>query len=84
MSNEPIIHKPDDLELFVVYEKPSDFPNSFVVRKHTIIMGKAKPAGSPMLIGPNIDHIREVLRQMGAINIGRFPNDDPVIKEVWI
>jgi len=80
---EPAAHR-KDLEMFVVYEKPSDYPHSFVVRKHVIFLGKVKAAGSPMLVGHDLEQIRTLLRNMGAVNIGRYPGDDPAIKEVWL
>ena len=72
------------LEMFVVYERPLDYPHSYVVRRHLICVGKAIVDGLPFLVGPDLEGIREVLSHRGLMNLGRHPEDDPVIKEVWV
>lgn len=70
---------------FAVYEKPADFPNSFVVRKWFIDPGSTEPRPdrNPCIIGPTLEAVREQI-PAGLTRIERLPADDPVIVEVWI
>jgi hypothetical protein len=72
------------LETFVVYDHPSDFPNSYVVRRHVVIESRVIPDPVPFLVGPDLDGIREVLECRGLYRLNRQEEDDPVIVEVWL
>jgi len=72
------------LELFTVYDKPSDYPNSYVVRRIKVTGGIAIPDEFPFMVTSNLEEIRAALRGWGAVNIGRKEGDDPVILEVWV
>lgn len=70
---------------YAVYKKPADFPNSFVVRKWFIDPGSSEPRPSQkcFTVAPTLERARAVI-PAGMTRIDRFPNDDPVIVEVWI
>lgn len=68
-----------EFSLWTVYERPSDFPNSFVARRFTL----AGPTDD-LIIGPTLDALRQRLAACGLYMIPRSPDDDPVIVESWL
>lgn len=71
------------LPLYVIYENPSDFPGKFVVRKHTIIGNHTCVDLEPTTVCDTLDQARAQI-PIGHVNLHRYQEDDPVIKEVWI
>lgn len=72
------------LTLWVVYRRPSDFSNSFVVRRQLVLRsGVVVIETAPFCTGPSLDAVRSALPPY-LYNMGRQPEDDPVIEEVWI
>lgn len=70
------------LRIYVIYDHPSDYPDSFVARRAffgavTIFFE------DDVLVADTLDNLRKMLPQ-GLICIPRDVNDDPVIVEVWI
>ena len=66
------------IDIWVIYDNPLDVPGKFVLR-HWINENPTKT----MYIADTLDEIRTKVPQ-GLVNIGRMPEDDPKIKEVWI
>lgn len=72
----------DALAMWVIYERPSDYPESFVVRRVQVVAGK--------LLFDKTRELRLTLEEAraaipaGLHNLGRQPGDDPVIREVWL
>lgn len=69
---------------WVVYFNTSDFPNLYCARKFQ----GASPTNdfiSNLEIGPVRNWIQEQAKLQGILPtcLGRSPEDDPVIKEVW-
>lgn len=78
---------PDVLYQWTVYEDPSDYPGMYVVRRFTIVRnGDGPPViesdPEPMIVTDSLDEAREVIPR-GAYCLGRHPDDDPAIFEVW-
>jgi hypothetical protein len=71
-------------EMFTIYDKPSDYPNSYVVRRVVLAAGQIQTDATPLMVGVSLEAIRAFLRSRGCVNIGRQPGDDPVILEVWV
>ena len=71
---------------YVVYENPKDYPGKFVVRKHFICNGIEHPVADPVpyMIEEGYSPIEDEMMRLGLYNLHRFPDDDPVIKEVWL
>lgn len=72
----------DGLDLWVIYENPSDYPGRFVLRKTTVEKGK-------MFICQNCTTYDTLEAARAAVpgnlaNIGRMEQDDPCIVEVWV
>lgn len=73
------------LNIYVVYNKPKDFPEEFVVRRWLVTNdGRGLPNKYPMLRGKDLDAVRASLTNAGLHRIERFVNDDPVILETWV
>lgn len=71
--------KQKTLNLFVIYENPLDYPGKLVVRRW---VGQV-PDEVPMAVTENLEVARNVIPDY-CIPIGRYPDEDPAIKEVWI
>lgn len=76
---------PEDgaLTIWVIFERPRDFPNGYVVRRQCVV-----PGGGiwidPIAFGfATLELAREGL-PAGLVNLGRQPSDDPTIKETWL
>lgn len=67
------------LSVFVIYENPLDHPGKLVVRRW---LGEV-PDPIPLAVTDSLSLARNVL-PFGCYPIGRYPGDDPAIKEVWI
>jgi len=70
------------LPMWVVYCRPKDFPSAYVARMH-VIGGGGHYATKMHVIGMTVDEVRELLPP-GLYNLGRNPEDDAKIVEVWI
>ena len=70
------------LFMFVIYDKPSDYPANFVVRKHFIKSGETGPTAEFWLAANLIEARAKIPKSM--VNIGRTPLDYKSIVEVWV
>lgn len=66
------------LEIFVVYENPSDFPGKMVVRKFI----NDKPTLEPLCVEDTLEEAREKIPK-GLFRMDRMADDDIVIVETW-
>lgn len=69
---------PPELSMWTIYERPLDYPHSFVARRWTL-NGPTKD----IIIGHTLIEVHAYLPP-GLYRIGRHPSDDPVIVETWI
>lgn len=79
---------PAPLYLWVIYEDPRDYPNRFVVRRWvcgfgSIALKQATPDPEPTAVVFTLEQARAAI-PAGAVNLGRYANDDPAIREVWM
>jgi hypothetical protein len=72
----------EKLPMFVVYDRPSDFPEHVVARMWTTLP-EAKPIHFVMRAS-NIERVRDVLEACGLVHLDRSPEDDPRILETWL
>jgi len=73
------------LDMWVVYDHPSDYPDAFVARRHLAFGGS--PDGTPtrdVIIAADLDAVRTALALRGLVQLARMPEDHPVIVEVWL
>lgn len=74
------------LEHYVIYERPKDYPDKFVVRRWVIKAGneeEALIADKAAVLVNTLEQARAVVPQ-GLYRIPRAQEDDPVIVETWI
>lgn len=72
------------VEMFVVYENPSDFPGQYVCRKwRSYDDGTVDAEGQAVAVSPDYDFVREHIPDT-CVRMERAHDDDPAIKEVWL
>jgi hypothetical protein len=71
------------LEMYVIYENPKDFPNKWILQRCVVICGIPVSDTIPVAIEDSLESVRRAVPP-GLVRMDRFPNDDPVIREVWI
>jgi hypothetical protein len=69
--------------MFVIYNRPRDFPAHVVVRRHLVGSGWAKPDETPLAVVRTVAEARAALPP-GLTCLGRNSADDPCIIEVWV
>lgn len=69
--------------MWVVYERPTDYPNECIARRWEIVDGAEQPTDS-VIIADSLDAIRRVLWEWDLCCLERMPKDDPKIVEVWL
>jgi hypothetical protein len=76
---------PDDmrLQLWTIYDRPSDYPSNFVARLSLVGAGGAQPTGR-LLVSTDLDALRRQMMTWGLHCITRFAEDEPHIVEVWL
>jgi hypothetical protein len=67
-----------NLAIWVIYERPRDYPNSFVVRRWS----GGKPARFCQVFN-TLQEARDAIPN-GLCCLERQPDDDPSIKETWL
>lgn len=70
------------LEMYAVFDHPSDYPSHFVVR-HIVIPPGSPPMPGDCQLAESLAEARDFIPH-GLVNIGRQPEDDPKIVEVWV
>lgn len=71
------------LSIWTVYDHPSDYPASFVARRHEVQAGGITVATPDAVFAPTLEEVRAKLPR-DLVPIARSPGDDPVIVESWI
>jgi len=71
-----------NMELFTIYDKPTDEPDKFVLRRWTIVGSKPTP-DAEYQTADSLEDIRKLLPP-GLSCMSRNPTDDPKIVETWI
>lgn len=70
------------LSMWVVYDRPKDYPDGYIARRHEAHPGYSLPTGDTMT-SETLDGLRAKLAP-GRARFPREPNDDPVIVETWV
>lgn len=72
-------------EIWVVYDKPSDYPKYFVARLHLADREGSRPTHQ-FILNQTLAGIREGIKRIdpGLFRLGRHPDDDPKIVETWV
>lgn len=75
---------PGHIEMWAVYDHPSDHPSCFIARKLVIYSTGATVMTHDIITSNKLKEIRRDLRAMGLVPIARMEQDDPVIVETWL
>ena len=71
------------MEQFAIYRSPRDYPDQFVVRRWRLVGNEAVHDAQPLAVVDSLDEARAAV-PLGLVRINRYPEDDPVIVEVWL
>lgn len=82
---DPRFHssEPDALDLFTVYESPSDAPGMFVVRRWVVVRGESDALPAEAFQFYTLDMARAAIPR-GRVSLPREHGDDPTIVETWV
>jgi hypothetical protein len=70
------------LSMWTIYNHPRDFPDSYVARRYEIAI---KPiATDDMIVGRELNPLRNVMIEAGLTVITRNEEDDALIIETWL
>jgi len=74
------------LSMWVVYERPTDFPDHFVVRRFAIAANEVVAGAGPddMMLFDTLDAARKRMSEMQLSCLRRHPSDEPQIVEMWL
>lgn len=71
----------DHLPMWVITERPTDYPDDYVARLHMSL--PVPVATRVMLRRPTLEAVRRAL-PYGLVKLDRHEMDDPKIVEVWL
>lgn len=73
----------EELVQYVIYERPTDYPDSFVVRRFQIKRGGHITYDvEPHSVSATLSEARATIPP-GQVCLARSEDDDPRIREVW-
>jgi hypothetical protein len=72
----------DKFRLWMIYDHPSDYPDSYVARLSVISSGVFEDTNE-MFIADTLEEVRKLLPR-GLACLSRDPDDDKAIVEVWL
>jgi len=74
------------LTMWVIYEHPRDFPDSYVARRWSVGRKGKESFYRPEMQSIAAKKLTTLYRKLpaGLIRLERDPHDDPVILEVWL
>lgn len=74
----------DNLSMWIVYDRPLDYPNEFVVRRWDIVRGQPEPVMTLVMYrAASLDGVRGHIPE-GLYRMPRWEGDEPHIVEVWL
>lgn len=74
----------DSLDLYVIYERPDDYPTKFVVRRHSVVSGgRVDVAKDPEMVCDSLDEARKSIPD-GLYRLPRYEQDVLSIVETWL
>lgn len=69
------------LEMYVVYRKPKDYPKSYVVRRWYV--GETPQATDDIRLAPTLKEARQTIPE-GLCRLPRAKGDEPAVVETWV
>lgn len=74
---------PRTLSMWTVYERPRDYPEHYVARRWENVGGREPVPTTDVFVAASLAEVRALLPP-GLHCIPRFPDDQPVIVEIWL
>jgi hypothetical protein len=71
------------MTVWVIYERPRDFPQGYVLRAQYAMRGGAVKPSADAWYADDADKLRAIV-PFGLARMPRMPDDDPKIVETWI
>lgn len=71
------------LTLWVIFDRPADYPEHFVVRRQDVLPDHSIVVGKQVTLAKSLAEARAAVPD-GLHNLGRQPGDVPSVVEVWI
>ena len=72
------------LDMWTVYERPSDYPDSYVARRFEVHRDGVRATGS-IVISDDLENLRNLLEEMGLSGpLTRSEEDESRIVETWL
>jgi hypothetical protein len=86
MFNQPAALAAPEIEMFVVYKNPRDYPKQYVVRRWVIINGNTLCDKQPLSVDNSLDDARRHLqvKERGLTRLERHARDVASILEIWV
>jgi hypothetical protein len=78
----PLSAVTDCLTIWTIYRRPTDYPDSWVLRGHEVLRDGTQ-AHKFCFVAPTLDEVRAKVPP-GTRRVGREPGDHPVIYESWV
>lgn len=75
---------PGHVEMWTVYDHPTDYPDVFIARRTMIYSGGTTVMTGDTVTTVTLTDIRREMKSRGLARIPRWEDDDPKIVEVWI
>jgi hypothetical protein len=73
------------LSMWTVYERPRDFPESFVARRFEIGAGAEEPTPTADVVVANgLEQLHRAFERAGLVVITHSDGDEPQIVETWM
>jgi len=72
------------LNMWTVYDRPRDFPDSHVARRFECGGGHTEPVATRDVIKGDLPAIRDALSRCGLVCLSRNDSDEPQIVESWV
>lgn len=72
------------LFMWTIYERPLDYPRSFVARRWVVKPDGVVAAEDRVLVSDELEWLRDQMEDMGLYCIPRSESDEPQIVETWI
>ena len=71
------------LSIWTVYDRPRDFPEVYVARRHEVSAGASTPTRD-VICSADLEIIRDEMQRRGLVKLARDPDDEAMIVENWL
>lgn len=71
------------LSVWTIYERPRDYPDGYIARRHEV-GGGPRPLATGDTVTGGLEEIRRVFWGVGLAKLSRSPDDEPQIVESWV